>query len=94
MKIKNAFGGDFNLEQSTKEDKDNDEEIEENTDSLEERRKKEFEEKFVENMKNEEDNKDSFENLDNVFSRNILKTNKPSEKKMKIEKDDLLGWDL
>lgn len=94
MKIKNAFNEDFNLDNNTKEENGDNEEEEENTTSFEEKKKKEFEEKFVQNMKHNDEYIDSFENIDNVFSRTVSKQNKPSDKPMKIEKDDLLGWDL
>ena len=87
MKIKEGFSENLGLEHKIVEDE------EEKYVSYEERKKIEFERRFNENMKvNVEKEINNFEDMNNVFSS--LQKSKNKEKKYKIEKDDLLGWDL
>lgn len=92
MKIKSAFSEEFVNEKSGTQPETNEETYE----TVEDRKRKEFEAKFIETIKHDPEENDNFDSIDNVYSsKDVPKSQKSSaSKRLKIEKDDLLGWDL
>ena len=92
IKIKEGFSENFNLMDNKNID-ENDEEQNSST-TIEERNKNNHEKQIIDKIINQFSENDNFENIDNVYSKKETKITKTQEKKLKIEKDDLLGWDL
>jgi hypothetical protein len=92
LKIKQGFSEGFNFEDNQPNNEINEEET---TFNNEEKNKNKIENQFIEKLQNDlDENDENFDNISNVFSKNDHTVTKHIERKYKIEKDDLLGWDI